>query len=385
MQKNKFKEIISFIKDLYGRDRFIPLHEPCFISDEKQILNDCIESTFVSSVGEYISEIEKNIAEYTNAKYAVATVNGTSALHLILNELGIDDKSEVITSPITFVATCNAIKYCNADPLFIDIDLEDLSLSPKAMEDFLEKNCFLDDSKNCINKISGKIIKACVLVHVFGNPAKSEDINKICNDWNLHLVEDCAESLGSKKHNKHTGLAGIASCFSFNGNKIITSGGGGMVITNNKKLAKSIKHKSTTAKKNHRWEYIHDTIGFNYRMPNINAALLCAQFRNIEKIILNKRKTALEYENFCKKNDVNFFKESKNSRSNYWLNAISFDSASQKKDFLEISNKDGVMTRPLWLPMYELKMFKNCIRYNIENANVAYNTFVNIPSSYRDT
>ena len=382
--KDSLKALVTHIKDLYPNKNFIPLHEPCFISDENEMMQDCIKSTFVSSVGEYIVEAEAEIAKFTGSQYAVATVNGTAALEIILKILGNSSDSEVITTPITFVATCNAIRYCNSNPVFVDIDLDDLGLSPQKLEDFLKNNCQIDSNGKCINKLTKKIISTCVVVHIFGHSAKTKEIKAICKNWNIELVEDCAESLGSlNKKNLHTGLDGIASALSFNGNKIITSGGGGMIFTNNEDFAKKAKHLTTTAKVNHSWEYIHDDLGYNYRMPNLNAALLVSQLKKIDEILCNKRKTANLYKDFCEKNDIKFLSEPTSSKSNYWLNAIILEGLTERDEFLEYSNTNGVMTRPIWKPMHYLEMYKNCYKQDLNNSVIAYDCFVNIPSSYR--
>ena len=281
-------EIISFIKSLYGHADFIPLHEPRFFGNEKKYLNECIDSTFVSSVGKFVDMFEQKIAEFTGAKYAVTTTNGTAALHISLLLSGVEHGDEVITQPLTFIATCNAISYCNADPVFIDVDLDTLGLSPTALKEFLKNNCEISGQK-CINKKSGKTIKACVPMHTFGHPCKIDEIKTICDEWHIALVEDAAESLGSYYGGRHTGTFGLVGAISFNGNKIITSGGGGCIITNDEVIAKKAKHITTTAKIPHKWEYVHDLVGYNYRLPNLNAALLTAQLEQLDGFLNSKR------------------------------------------------------------------------------------------------
>ena len=332
-----FELILDFIKSIYGSKTFIPIHEPRFIGNEKKYLNDCIDSTFVSSTGKFVDEFEKNIAKYTGAKYAVATSNGTSALHVALIVANVKKNDEVITQPLTFVATCNAINYCGAEPIFIDVEKDTMGLSPLALEAFLEKNATIK-GQQCINNNTGKIIKACVPMHTFGHPCRIDDIKDICDKYKILLVEDAAESLGSLYKGKHTGTIGQMGVISFNGNKIITAGGGGCIITNDEMLATRAKHISTTAKVPHKWEYIHDMIGYNYRMPNLNAALLVAQLENLDTFLANKRKLAMTYKSFFSDKECHFFEEPIQSKSNYWLNTIILKDLEQRDLFLNEAN-----------------------------------------------
>jgi perosamine synthetase len=377
-----FNDIISFIRKLHKTDQFIPLHEPRFIGDEKQNLIDCIDSTFVSSVGEFVDRFEEQICEFTGSKYAIAVVNGTQALFVALHVAGAKRGTEVITQALTFVATPNAINYTGAEPVFIDVDKETLGLSPNALRSFLETHTFQKENK-CWNKKTGKQIVACVPMHTFGHPCRIDEIHDICLEFNICLVEDSAESLGSYYKNKHTGLFGKLGILSFNGNKIITSGGGGMIITDDEELAKHCKHLTTTAKEPHAWEFIHDEIGFNFRMPNLNAALGVAQLKKLPEFIKNKRKTATAYIDFFKSIDIEPVQEPKGASSNYWLNAILFKTSEQRNKFLEYSNAEGVMTRCLWKPMNQLRMYRNCQCDSLENTEDLYNRVVNIPSSVR--
>ena len=372
------KIVINFIKTVYKK-KFIALHEPVFIGNEKKYLNECIDSTFVSSVGKYVDKFEEMLAAYVGAKYAVAVVNGTMALFTALKLVGVKEGDEVITQPLTFVATANAINYCGAKPIFVDVDLDTLGLSPKSLKEFLEKNCKIVDNK-CINKTTGKTIKACVPMHTFGHPCKIDEIKEICDKWHIELVEDAAESLGSFYKNKHTGTFGKIGIFSFNGNKIITAGGGGVIVTDDEELAKKAKHLTTTAKIPHPYEYIHDEVGYNFRMPNINAALLVAQMENLDKFLENKRELAKKYEKFFKNIGIEFVEEPVNAKSNYWLNAIKFENKNQRDEFLEYSNKNKVMTRPIWRLMNKLPMYKNCQRDELKNAEYLEERIVNIPS-----
>ena len=372
--------VINFIKSIYKTEKFIPLHEPKFVGNEKKYLKECVDSTFVSSIGKFVDELEEKIAKYTGARYAVATSNGTSALHISLLLADVDKNSEVITQPITFVATCNAISYCNAKPIFIDVDKDTMGLSPSALRYFLENNTTVKN-KQCINTKTGKVIKACLPMHSYGHPCKIDKIKKICDEYCVFLIEDAAESIGSLYKCKHTGIFGQIGTISFNGNKIITAGGGGCIITNDKVLAKKAKHLTTTAKVPHKWDFNHDMVGYNYRMPNLNAALLVAQLEKLNDFITNKRNLANKYEIFFKSMDYNFFKEPKDSRSNYWLNSIILKDKSQRDKFLEETNSNGVMTRPVWTLMNKLPMFKGAQCDDLKNSKWLEERVVNIPSS----
>ena len=374
------QKVVDFIKETFNTKEFIALHEPRFIGNEKKYLNDCIDSTFVSSVGKYVDRFEKEFASFVGAKYAIATVNGTAALHISLLLANVKKDDEVITQPLTFIATCNAISYIGAKPVFVDVDLDTMGLSPESLKDFLEANCEIINNQ-CINKTTNKIIKACVPMHTFGHPCKIEEIKEICDIWNITLVEDAAESLGSFYKDKHTGTFGKVGAFSFNGNKIITSGGGGVIVTDDEQIAKRAKHITTTAKIPHPYEYVHDEIAYNYRLPNINAALLVAQMENLEKFLESKRELASTYEKFFKTSNIDFIKEPKDSKSNYWLQAILLNDLKQRDEFLEFTNKNGVMTRPIWRLMNELEMYKDCQKDELKNAKYLEQRVVNIPSS----
>ena len=373
---------VKFIQNIYRTETVIPLHAPRFFGNEKKYLNECIDSTFVSSVGKFVDQFETEFARTVGAKYAVATVNGTAALHISLILAGVERDDEVITQPLTFIATANAISYIGAKPIFLDVDIETMGLSPKAFKRFLEQECVIADEK-CINRSTGKTIKACVPMHTFGHPCRIDEIKTLCDEWHIILVEDAAESLGSYCKNKHTGTFGILGAFSFNGNKIITSGGGGVIVTDDEILAARAKHITTTAKIPHKWEYVHDEIGYNYRLPNLNAALLCAQLEQLEGFLENKRKLAAEYKEFFESQNIRFIQEPQESRSNYWLNAVLLDDLEQRNAFLEYTNSNGVMTRPIWALMNKLEMFKMCQSDGLENALYLEKRVVNIPSSVR--
>jgi aminotransferase in exopolysaccharide biosynthesis len=378
-----YQNIVDFIQKLYNTKEFLPLHEPRFIGNEKKYLNDCIDSTFVSSVGKYVDMFEEQFASYVGSKYAVATVNGTSALHISLLLADVQRDDEVITQPLTFVATCNAITYIGAKPIFVDVDIDTMGLSPTILEKFLVENCELIDGK-CINKTTKRVIKACVPMHTFGHPCKIDEIEIICEKWGIILVEDSAESLGSYYKNRHTGTFGKLGAFSFNGNKIITSGGGGVIVTDDENLAKRAKYLTTTAKVPHPFEYVHDEIGYNYRMPNLNASLLVAQLEQLDKFKANKRDLASKYEEFFKNiDDIEFIKEPENAKSNYWLQAIIVKDLENRDEFLEFTNKNGVMTRPIWKLMNNLDMFKTMQCSSLENAEYLEKRVINISSSVR--
>jgi len=375
-----FEDVINFIQDKFHTKDFIPLHEPRFVGNEKQYLNECIESTFVSSVGKFVDEFEEKIADYVGAKFAVATSNGTSALHISLLLANVKENNEVITQPLTFVATCNAISYCGANPVFIDVDKDTMGMSPSALQKFLENNTSIKNQQ-CINNKTGKVIKACVPMHTFGHPCRIDEINDICDKYYISLIEDAAESLGSLYKDKHTGTFGQMGVMSFNGNKIITAGGGGCIITNNEVLAKKAKHLTTTAKITHKWEYTHNMVGYNYRMPNLNAALLVAQLENLESFLLNKRELAMMYKDFFSDKACHFVEESLHSKSNYWLNTIILKDKEQRDLFLEEANSKGVMIRPVWTLMNKLTMFKHSQCYGLTNVEWLEERVVNIPSS----
>lgn len=375
------EQIVNFIQKLYQTKEFIPLHEPRFRGNEKQYLNECIDSAFVSSVGAFVDRFEHDFASYVGSKYAVATVNGTSALHISLLLADVKKDDEVLTQPLTFIATCNAISYCGAKPIFIDVEQESLGMSPAHLKEFLEQNCMVENGV-CRNKTTNKVIKACVPMHTFGHPCKIDEIAKICHKWKITLVEDAAESLGSFYKQKHTGRFGKIGAFSFNGNKIVTSGGGGVIVTDDEVLAKKAKHLTTTAKVPHKWEYVHDMIAYNYRMPNLNAALLVAQLEQLDDFLRSKKEIAKKYEEFfAQYNNIKFIKAPKDADSNYWLNGVLLKDEKERDQFLAFTNEHGVMTRPVWKLMNELEMFQDAQKTNLDNAASLAQRVVNIPSS----
>ena len=378
-----YKEIVSFIHELYGTDEMVPLHVPTFRGNEKKYLNECIDSTFVSSVGKFVDRFEEMMVDYTRAKKAVVCVNGTNALHMALMLVGVERDDEVLTQALTFIATCNAISYMGAHPVFIDVDKDTMGLSPMALEAWLKENAEIKND-SCFNKRTGRRIKACLPMHTFGHPVHLDELVAVCDRYHLELVEDAAESLGSFYKGKHTGTFGKIGAISFNGNKTITTGGGGMLLFRDEELGKFAKHITTQAKVSHRCEFVHDHIGYNYRMPNINAALGCAQLEQIDNILANKRETAENYKNYFKNNnDITFFTEPDNCKSNYWLNAVLLKDKQTQQEFLQYTNDNRVMTRPVWELMNKLPMFKDCETDGLENTQWFADRVVNLPSSVR--
>lgn len=378
-----YNDIVKFIHELFGTEEFIPLHAPLFIGNEKKYLNECIDTTFVSSVGKFVDRFEEEVANYTGAKKAVVCVSGTNALHMAIMLAGVEQDDEVLTQALTFIATCNAISYIGARPIFIDVDKETMGLSPTSMKNWLIKNAFIKNGA-CYNRNTGRRIKACIPMHTFGHPVKIDILSELCNEYHIELIEDAAESLGSFYKGKHTGTFGKIGAISFNGNKTITTGGGGMLLFQDEELGKYAKHITTQAKVPHRWEFVHDHIGYNYRMPNINAALGCAQIENLERYVQDKRETARLYkEYFSAVEFIDFFTEPDNCRSNYWLNVVLLKDKETQQHFLEYTNDHGIMTRPVWSLMNKLAMFKYCETDDLKNTRWFEERVVNIPSSVR--
>jgi len=381
MMDNKI--ILEFIRKLYPDHDFVPLHEPYFGGNEKKYLQDCIDSTFVSSVGKYVDRFEEMIREFTGAKCAVATVNGTAALHIALLLAGVQRNDLVITQPLTFIATCNAISYCGAEPVFIDIDRRNLGLSADALEAWLAANSVLE-GESCYHIGSRQRLAACVPMHTFGHPCQIDRIVEICERYHIPVVEDSAESIGSYYKGRHTGTFGKLGVLSFNGNKTITTGGGGMIITNDDELGKLAKHITTTAKVPHPWEFVHDMTGYNYRLPNVNAALGCAQMEQLPETLANKRETARLYQEFFASLDgITYVSEPRDCVSNYWLNVILLSNLEARNVFLQQSNASKVMTRPAWTLMNKLAMFSKAISGDLEISEDIESRLVNIPSSFR--
>ncbi|EKI3338596.1 aminotransferase LegC [Campylobacter coli] len=377
-----FEKEISFIKSLFNKEN-IALHEPCFIGNEKKYLLECIDSGFVSSVGEFVTRFEEALKEKTKARFVIATNTGTAALHIALLANGIDENCEVITQSISFVATANAIAYTGAKPVFLDIDENTLSLSPKALEHFLENQTYQKDNLS-YNKTTHKLIKACVIMHTFGLSAHIKAIKELCEKYHILLIEDAAEALGSTYENKALGTFGKCGILSFNGNKIITGGCGGAILSDDENLAKLARHLSTTAKIPHPYEYDHDRIAYNYRLCNINAAILLAGLENLELFLENKRELAKIYKDFFKNHDkCKFIDEKSNEKSNFWLNTLLFKNENLRNIFLEECLKNNIFVRPVWKSLPSLKAFQNCQSNELINTKNLEKRLVNLPSSVR--
>ena len=373
-------EFIRLARQIYGDSDCIPLHRPVFGGPEREDLLACVESNFVSSVGEKVTEFENRVAEFAGARFGVAVVNGTSALQVALRLVGVEQGDEVITQALTFVATCNAIAYLGAKPVFVDVERTTLGLSPDALGAFLNEFGDVRDG-HCYNRATGRRIAACQPMHTFGHPARIDAIAEICEEWCIPLVEDAAESLGSYYKGMHTGTFGRVGVFSFNGNKIITTGGGGMIVTNDDDLAKRAKHLTTTAKVPHAFEYVHDELGYNFRMPNLNAALGCAQMAQLTSFLDSKRKVAVRYESLCNELVVDFVREPDGALSNYWLNAVVLADKEARNSFLKETNDAGVMTRPIWRLMIDLPMYADCQQDGLHTSRWLEQRVVNLPSS----
>lgn len=373
--------LVEFIRDLYKTNDFVPLHAPQFSGNEKKYVLDTLESTFVSSVGKYVDDFESLIEAYTGAKKAVATTNGTAALHTALYMAGVKSGDLVITQALTFVATCNALHHMGAEPIFVDVSRISLGLCPKATEDYLSEFAFIDDDGDCKHKESLQVIRAVVPMHTFGHPVELNDLIAVCTRWNLALVEDAAESLGSFYKGQHTGTFGQFNAISFNGNKIITTGGGGMVLCRDKDGGQKTKHVTTTAKVPHPYEFYHDEPGFNYRMPNINAALGCAQMESLRIYLDKKRILAMRYKDFFNGSEFGFINEPSYAKSNYWLNAVLCHNEAARDSFITETNSNGIMTRPVWKLMQRLPMFANARCGDLTNSRWLEARLVNIPSS----
>ena len=371
--------IIRRARAIYSEE-FIPLHRPVFDAAEVSMVTETIESNFVSSVGRHVADFENSVKAFTGHEYAIATVNGTSALHLILSVIGCDSTSEVICPALTFVATANAVSYTGAAPSFVDSDLDTLGMSPDALRNYLEHAARVE-SGVCFNKATGKRILACLPMHTFGLPCRTPELASICEDWNLILIEDCAEALGSFHSSSHLGAEGLASAFSFNGNKIITTGGGGMVVTNDAQVADSLRHRATTAKVPHAYLFDHDEVAYNYRMPSLNAAMGVAQMKKLPKFLQQKRQIAGLWRDVAIEAQVEFVDELPGSSTNYWLNAFLLPSREVRDQVLETTNASGVMTRPVWTLMHRLNMYRKCSRGPLPNSEFLADRILNVPSS----
>jgi len=374
--------VVGAIRGVVGPGK-VAFHEPSFEGNEWLYLKECLDSTFVSSVGKFVDQFEDELATYTGAKYAISVVNGTAALQIALKLAGVQASDEVLVPALTFVATVNAVTYCNAIPHFVDSEEGTLGIDTSKLRDYLQRNTSQQSGK-CVNNLSGRLIRALVPMHTFGHPSDIDGLLSIANDFNIVLVEDAAESLGSFYHGQHTGTFGLFGTLSFNGNKTITTGGGGAILTNNEALARHAKHLTTTAKIPHAWEFRHDEIGYNYRMPNINAALGCAQLEKLSTKLSSKRELFKRYQSaFAQVEGVSLFSEPENSQSNYWLQTLVLDgSQSENRDLiLESTNNTGIMTRPAWELMNDLEPFKGFPSMDLSTAKSLLERIINIPSS----
>jgi len=384
-EKELGKRILSAIQTVLGTSsKIIALHEPEFVGSEWEYVKDCLDSGWVSSAGSYVDQFEKDLCNYTGAKYAVATVNGTAALHLSLILAGVKSGDEVIVPTLSFIATANAVSYCNAIPHFTDINEKNLGLDSERLNDYL-KEISEQTTDGLRNKLTGRRIAAIIAMHTFGHPVDVEGILEVCERYNLPLVEDAAESLGSKYKDRHCGTFGRVAALSFNGNKILTTGGGGAIFTNDKNIFEQAKHLSTTAKLPHSWSYIHDAVGFNYRMPNINAALGCAQLESLETRVLEKRSLAKKYRQVFKGiPEIDYFTEPNNSRSNYWLNSIILNQPPNtiRDELLQVLNDANFMSRPTWALLHQLIPYQKSPRMQeMPIAEKMAQSLINLPSS----
>lgn len=378
MQQTLFR----LIRDIYQTKDFIPLHAPRFDGQESAYVQDTLDSTFVSSVGAYVDRFEVDMASYCKSSKAVAVMNGTAALQAALYAAGVVTNDLVVTQSFTFVATCNAIHWAGAEPVFVDVSELSLGLCPKSLAEFLQQECLLSEH-GCIHRKSQRRVRAVVPMHTFGHPVELEELLLLCQQWQLVLIEDAAESLGSLYKDRHTGTFGRFGILSFNGNKIITTGGGGMVLCADPTDGVRLKHLTTTAKVPHPYEFVHDDYGFNYRMPNLNAALGCGQMEQLDRFIADKRQIAAVYQEFFADSDFRFVKEPPYARSNYWLNAVVCPTAETKTQLLETAAESGIMLRPAWRPTHQLAMYQHCMRTDLAVTEYLAERLVNLPSSVR--
>lgn len=377
-----FSLVCNFIRNLYPEMEPVLLHCPQFLGNEKKYLNECIDTKFVSYVSHFVTDMEERIKSITGTKHAVALVSGTEALHMALVCSGIHAGEEVLTQALTFAATSSAIVNIGAIPVYIDVETDTLGMSPYSLRTFLEENARLQNGK-CINKITGREITACMPMHTFGHPCRIDEIKALCDEYNILLIEDAAESLGSLFKGRHTGTFGSVGIFSFNGNKTITTGGGGMLVTDDECIAERVRYLSTTAKQPSKWEFLHTEAGFNLRMPGINAAVGVAQLECLEQILANKRETAQLYQEFFSNMNLSTIMEPAGARSNYWLNAILLGGKEERDAFLEYTNGNGVQTRPIWKLMYKLPPYEKCQKTEMNNSEWLEERVVNLPSSVR--
>jgi aminotransferase in exopolysaccharide biosynthesis len=377
-----FPALVAHIRSVYGNGQ-VALHRPVFKGNERQYLVDCIDSNFVSSIGAEVTEFEAQVARFTGAKYGVATVNGTAALHVALQLAGVRRGDEVLSQALTFIATCNALSYAGAEPVFIDVDRDTLGMGPDALRRWLAANVELRDGQ-AYNRATGRRVAACVPMHTFGFPLRIAEIVAICSDYMIPVVEDAAESLGSYVGGRHTGTFGALATLSFNGNKVITTGGGGMIVTDDELLARRAKHLTTTAKVQHPYEFVHDEVGYNYRLPNLNAALGCAQMERLDEMLAIKADVARGYAEFLEGTGIRLLQPVAGATANRWLNAVVLEDEEQRDALLAYTNANGVMTRPIWRLMSRLDMYRHCQNDGLENSYWLEARVVNLPSSVPD-
>lgn len=377
-----YSKTIAQIKEINGNRDFTPLHEPCFSGNEKNYLADTIDTTFVSSVGAYVDRFEAEMARYTETAKAVAVVNGTAALQVGMRLAGVSKGTEVLTQALTFVATANAIAYNSARPVFIDVDLDTMGMSPLALSAFLDEFGELRE-EGCFNKSTGRRIAACVPMHTFGYMCRIDEIVAICDRWKIQVVEDAAEALGSKYKGQSAGSFGQTGAFSFNGNKIITSGGGGTIVSKDAQFAEKAKYLTTTAKVPHRWEYVHDELGYNFRMPNVNAALACAQLERIEEIKSAKKVLLASYQEVFTGESARLKPIPAGTDWNHWLISVELENLEERNRFLQETNDAAVMTRPIWRLISSLSMYEQCQKDSLANSIWLEERIMNIPSSVK--
>lgn len=376
------QKIIEIIRKVTGRPEGpVALHEPTFSGNAWNYVKDCIDTNWVSNVGKYVARFEQMLSQRTAARHVIATVNGTAALHICLLLAGVKADDEVLMPALTFVATANAAAYCNAVPHFVDVDHETMGVCPVRLSEYLDRISVCENGV-CRNRETGRAIRALVVMHCFGHPAHLDELKKVCDDRHIALIEDAAEAMGSLYHGRHVGNHGLLSMLSFNGNKTITTGGGGMILTNEDDLGRLAKHVTTTAKVPHAWEFLHDMTGFNYRLPNVNAALGCAQMEMLPQILRRKREIAQRYHTFfAKDSEMTLISEPDHAISNYWLNAILLPNSELRDGFLEESKRSGIMSRPAWTLMNKLNMYSSCLAGELPSAMDIASRLVNLPSS----
>jgi perosamine synthetase len=382
LQRDGVEEIVEAVSAVLGpTEKTLALHEPEFRGREWEYLKECVDTGWVSSVGKFVDRIEHDLADYTGAGFAIATANGTAALHVCLILAGVEAGDEVLMPALTFIATANAVSYCGATPHFVDSEPVSLGVDARSLSEHLQRVAEVRGDQ-CINKLTGASIRALVVMHVFGHPADLDALADVAANWRLVLIEDAAESLGSSYKGRHTGTRGVISALSFNGNKLVTTGGGGAILTNDPEIARHAKHLTTTARVAHRWSFIHDELGYNYRMPNLNAALGCAQLERLTEMLERKRELAVRYAAaFQRVSSASFLLEPPGTRSNYWLNAIVLKDPDLRDTVLQRLNDAGYMSRPIWTLMHRLPMYEDCPRADLAVAEAMEASVINMPSS----